>query len=129
VTRHPIHNLNDDVHQRVRLGILASLDGLAKTDFNHLKTTLELTDGNLGRHLQALEEAGLVSQTRTTGDGRPRTWIKITSKGRRALRDEIQALQQLLGELGPNATMTAPNTDPQAPSAQSGTTTPRSHSG
>lgn len=98
MSRHPIHDINDDVHQRVRLGILASLNGLAKADFNHLKTTLELTNGNLGRHLQALEEAGFIVQDRESGAGRPRTWIKITTKGRRALRDEVRVLQRLLGE-------------------------------
>jgi DNA-binding MarR family transcriptional regulator len=102
VSRHPIHDINDDVHQRVRLGILASLNGLAKADFNHLRVALELTNGNLGRHLQALEEAGLIVQSRESGAGRPRTWIKITARGRRALRDEIQALQRLLGGLHPN---------------------------
>jgi len=96
---HPIHDIDDDVHQRVRLGILASLHGVAKTDFTRLKTTLGVTDGNLGRHLQALEEAGLISQNKTTGEGRPRTWVKITNKGRRALRAEVRALQRLLGPL------------------------------
>ena len=99
MNRHPIHDLDDDVHQRVRLGILAALHGLARADVNHLKTTLELTDGNLGRHLQALEQAGLVNQTRTTGAGRPRTWVKITAKGKRALREEVQTLQRLLGSI------------------------------
>ena len=97
---HPIHDIDDDVHQRVRLGILASLSGLAEADVRHLKTTLGVTDGNLGRHLQALEQAGLVAQSKTTGNGRPRTWVKITAKGRRALRDEIRALQRLLSEVG-----------------------------
>ena len=112
---HPIHRLDDDVHQRVRLGILASLDGLAKTDFNHLKTTLELTDGNLGRHLETLEAAGLVSAVKSLDRGRPRTWIKITSKGRRALRNEIRTLQQLLGELGPIDTTTDRKSDSETP--------------
>jgi DNA-binding MarR family transcriptional regulator len=102
MSNHPIHDLDDDVHQRVRLGILASLDGLTKAQVSHLKTTLELTDGNLGRHLQALEAGGLITQSRTNGDGRPRTWVKITTKGRRALRDEIRALQRLLGALSQN---------------------------
>jgi DNA-binding MarR family transcriptional regulator len=99
MTRHPIHDLDDDVHQRVRLGILATLQNTARADFGHLKTSLGLTDGNLGRHLQALEEAGLVTQRRTTGDGRPRTWVKITARGRRAQRNEIAALERLLGTL------------------------------
>lgn len=99
MNRHPIHDIDDDVHQRVRLGLLASLHGVAKADFTHLKTTLSLTDGNLGRHLQALEAAGFVTTTKIDADGRPRTWIRITARGRRALRAEIKALQQLLAPI------------------------------
>ena len=112
MTRHPIHDIDDDVHQRVRLGILASLSGLAKADVRHLKLTLGVTDGNLGRHLQALEEAGLVAQTKTTGNGRPRTWVKITAKGRRALRDEIRALERLLSEVGALSDQPDPTREP-----------------
>ena len=112
MTQHPIHDIDDDVHQRVRLGILASLSGLAKADVRHLKLTLGVTDGNLGRHLQALEEAGLVAQTKTTGNGRPRTWVKITAKGRRALRDEIRALERLLSEVGALSDQPDPTREP-----------------
>lgn len=107
--KHPIHELNDDVHQRVRLGILASLHGVAETDVAFLKSSLELTDGNLGRHLQALEEAGLIKQKRVTGEGRPRTWVRITRQGRLALAHEVRALQRLLAEIVPNE---APETQP-----------------
>ena len=64
MTDHPIHELDDDVHQRVRLGILAALTGLTRADFAHLKRELALTDGNLGRHLEVLGEAGFVKLTR-----------------------------------------------------------------
>ena len=64
MTEHPIHELDDDVHQRVRLGILASLVALSRADFAHLKRELSVTDGNLGRHLEVLEAAGLVRLSR-----------------------------------------------------------------
>jgi DNA-binding MarR family transcriptional regulator len=98
MSEHPIHRLDDDVHQRVRLGILAVLSGVAKADFAHLKRTLELTDGNLGRHLQVLEQAGLVTLDKQLDEGRPRTWVKVTRKGRAALRRELQALNDLIAE-------------------------------
>jgi predicted ArsR family transcriptional regulator len=96
VTEHPIHRLDDDVHQRVRLGILANLAGVARVDFAYLRDELGVTDGNLGRHLEVLESAGYVAMTRTSGAGRPRTWIKITKAGRDALRREVEALRQIL---------------------------------
>jgi DNA-binding MarR family transcriptional regulator len=94
---HPIHRLDDDVHQRVRLGILAHLSGVARADFTLLRRELHLTDGNLGKHLETLEGAGLVKleKTAATGD-RARTWVKITHRGRTALRREIKALRELI---------------------------------
>ena len=116
MTQHPIHDLDDDVHQRVRLGILASLQATAEVDVTALKTTLGVTDGNLGSHLQALEQAGLITQRRTTGTGRRRTWVKITRQGRRALRTEIAALQRLLGSLQDRPTSRpVGNPDPKRP--------------
>jgi DNA-binding MarR family transcriptional regulator len=99
VTTHPIHRLDDAVHQRVRLGILAACVGVAKVDFTHLKTTLALTDGNLGRHLETLQAAGLIGIERVPDGGRHRTWIKATSRGRQALRREIAALRELIDEV------------------------------
>jgi predicted ArsR family transcriptional regulator len=102
VSSHPIHRLDDDVHQRVRLGILAVLTSVARADFAHLKTTLQVTDGNLGRHLQVLEGSGLITIEKTTENGRPRTWLQVTRKGRTALRHELQALSDLIAEIERN---------------------------
>ena len=99
MSEHPIHRLDDDVHQRVRLGILATLSGLVRADFTYLKDRLQLTDGNLGRHLQVLEKAGLVTVVKAAGDGRPRTWVKVTRKGRSALRRELQALTEMIEQI------------------------------
>lgn len=74
--------------------------GVAKVDFTYLKQTLEVTDGNLGRHLETLQAAGLVTLERSQDGGRPRSWIKVTRKGRAALRSEIAALRELLDLVG-----------------------------
>lgn len=99
MTDHPIHDLDDDVHQRVRLGILAALVGLTRADFTHLKRELALTDGNLGRHLEVLEQAGFVQLTREATGSRPRTWVSITSSGKNALRKEIDALRKIMSQI------------------------------
>jgi predicted ArsR family transcriptional regulator len=101
MTRHPIHDLDDAVHQRVRLGILAECANAARVDFAYLKDNLQLTDGNLGRHLETLEEAGLISVEREQSGGRGRSWIRITRKGRGALQREVSALRALLGTIDP----------------------------
>ena len=101
MTSHPIHRLDDAVHQRVRLGILAACVSTAKVDFAYLKSTLDLTDGNLGRHLETLAQAGLITIERVTRESRQRSWIKLTRKGRQALFSEIDALRELLDGIDP----------------------------
>lgn len=93
---HPANKLDDVVHQRVRLGILAVLVGARRADFSYLRDSLELTDGNLSRHLQVLEDAGYVKVTKTFEGKRPRSWVSITKKGRTAFAAEVGALRAIL---------------------------------
>jgi DNA-binding transcriptional ArsR family regulator len=95
---HPTVNLHDDVHQRVRLGILAILTGASKADFRYLREALGVTDGNLGRHLLVLEDAGLVTKEKVFRGKRPQTWIAGTKEGRAAFRSEVAALKALVDE-------------------------------
>lgn len=93
---HPIKTLDDVVHQRARLGVLTILHETARAEFGFLRESLELTDGNLSRHLRVLEDAGLIEIEKGYEGRRPRTWIKITKAGRKAFADEIAALKQLV---------------------------------
>ena len=50
-----LHNLLDEtIHQRTRLAIMAALAGVESLDFNEIKGELGLTDGNLSAHATAL---------------------------------------------------------------------------
>ncbi|MDQ3679600.1 MAG: transcriptional regulator [Actinomycetota bacterium] len=93
---HPSQRLDDTIHQRVRLGILAILAEADRAEFVYLRSTLALTDGNLSRHLAVLEEAGHVRIRKTFEGKKPRTWVQATPKGRRALAAELAALRDLL---------------------------------
>jgi DNA-binding MarR family transcriptional regulator len=93
---HPSVGLDDVVHQRTRLGILALLKTGVSLEFSALRDTLHLTDGNLNRHLKVLEEAQLVTSERRSGGGRARTWLAITAEGRRALEEELSALRSII---------------------------------
>ena len=93
---HPAQQLDDVVHQRVRLGILAVLAEVEEADFTFLRDALALTDGHLSRHLGVLEAAGHL-QIRKVFDGKkPRTWVRATHKGKAALAAEVAALRALL---------------------------------
>ena len=56
--RHPTAELDETVHQRVRLGILAILSEADKATFTYLRNALEVTDGNLSTHVAVLAKAG-----------------------------------------------------------------------
>lgn len=93
---HPASGLDDAVHQRVRLGVLAILAEVRDADFAYLRDALQVTDGNLSRHLQTLEQSGHVAVRKEFEGRRPRTWIAATDAGRQALETELGALRTLI---------------------------------
>ncbi|GAA1992744.1 transcriptional regulator [Terrabacter lapilli] len=93
---HPTSRLDDVVHQKARLGILAVLAEAERADFSYLKSNLGLTDGNLGRHLEVLAGSGLVHVEKGYAGRRARTWVTITRAGRHALAEEMAAIRELL---------------------------------
>lgn len=96
---HPSQRLDDTVHQRVRLGILAVLSEAERADFVYLRNVLGVSDGNLSRHLTVLEEAGHVAVRKTFEGKKPRTWVRATASGRAALAAEVAALRELLARV------------------------------
>ncbi|MCK4323814.1 MAG: transcriptional regulator, partial [Armatimonadetes bacterium] len=52
-----MNELDPNVHQPARLRILMLLAGVDSVDFNFLRTTLGLSNGNLSAHTRRLEEA------------------------------------------------------------------------
>jgi DNA-binding MarR family transcriptional regulator len=93
---HPAAGLNETVHQRHRLGILAITSRSRQADFGYLQEALGLTSGNLSRHLTVLEDAGLIRVEKGYRGRRPRTWVSITRQGRAALAAEMEALTRLV---------------------------------
>jgi DNA-binding MarR family transcriptional regulator len=105
MTGHPVNGLDDVVHQRVRLGILTIAHEARRVEFGYLRTTLELTAGNLSQHLTTLENAGLITIDKGYEGKRARTWVSLTRTGKVALREEISHLKQLISRHEhPNAT-------------------------
>lgn len=91
--------LDDIIHQPVRLRIMAALSALGareQVDFSYLKEKLDLTDGNLGAHLRALEDAGYISVEKTFVERRPKTFVAASAAGRKAFAAHVAALQAIL---------------------------------
>jgi len=91
--------LNTVIHQPARLRIMASLAALEEKpqiDFSTLGKLLKLTDGNLGAHLQTLEEAGYITIRKKFVNRKPRTDISMTANGRYEFAEHFAALKQIL---------------------------------
>ncbi len=85
------------IHERARLGLLTSLVAQPKgVVFGDLKSLCGLTDGNLSRHLQVLQEAGLVEISKGFEHNRPQTICRITPEGRRRYLDYLAVLERVV---------------------------------
>ena len=93
---HPTSRLDDTIHQRARLGILALLAPAEDVDFRFLRDSLELTDGNLSSHLQVLSDAGYLVIQKHFVRKRPQTRVAITPEGRKAFDAELTLLRELV---------------------------------
>ncbi|HST92523.1 MAG TPA: transcriptional regulator [Brevundimonas sp.] len=91
-----INGIDDIIHGRIRLGIMAALSAVDSADFNTLKTRLQTTDGNLSVHLRKLEDAGFVAVTKRFQDRKPLTEASMTPAGRKAFLAYLDAMQRLV---------------------------------
>ena len=94
-----INRIDEVIHGRVRLGIMAVLSGVESADFNTLKARLQATDGNLSVHLRKLEEAGFVEVTKRFEGRKPLTEAAMTPVGRQAFVAYLDAMQGLVGRV------------------------------
>jgi len=85
------------IHERARLSVLTSLVTHPKgLSFVDLKRICALTDGNLSRHLQVLEQAKLVAIAKDSEQGRTQTCCRITAAGRKRYVDYLAVLEQVV---------------------------------
>ena len=88
---------NDIIHQQHRLRIMAALYNQPEPlDFSMLKSISGATDGNLGAHIQTLEKAGYVDVDKEPIGRRTRTWVSISATGKRAFREHLTFLEDII---------------------------------
>lgn len=87
---------NKSFESRVRLGIMSILMVNDTMDFGMLKETLDITDGNLASHLNALDKLGYIQITKQFIGKKPNTSYKATELGKKAFSDHLDALEQLI---------------------------------
>ena len=110
VGRFAYDGLDRVIHEKARLSVLTSLvahpKGLVCGD---LKQMCGLTDGNLSRHLQVLEEAGLVDIEKGYDRNRPQTVVRITAQGRTRYLDYLTVLEQVVSDAAKAAKAGSPS--------------------
>ena len=88
--------IDDVIHGRLRLGIMAYLSTVSPAIFGELKEKVGATDGNLSTHLRKLEDAGYVRQEKRFVGRRPQTRVFLTDDGRKAWLIWIDRMQGLM---------------------------------
>lgn len=93
-----ITNLDKAFENRIRLGIMSILMVNDTVDFNTLKEMLDVSDGNLASHISSLEKLDYVNVTKQFIGKKPNTTYSATKAGRKAFRDHLDALEQLINK-------------------------------
>jgi DNA-binding MarR family transcriptional regulator len=93
-----INQLNKEFESRVRLGIMSVLMVNDWVDFSEMKSLLEITDGNLASHSNALEKAAYIEVKKEFVGKKPKTSYRVTQSGREAFTEHLNALEKLLGK-------------------------------
>ena len=88
--------LDVTLHQPLRTRLVAYLSSRGEATFTELKQLLEVTDGNLEAHIKKLRAAEYVVTHKVKGEGRPQTFYQLTEPGKKAFREYVEQLQNLL---------------------------------
>jgi DNA-binding MarR family transcriptional regulator len=95
------HNAIDDViHGRIRLGVVAYLSAVESALFSELRDKVGATDGNLSAHLRKLEDAGYVRVAKSFVNRKPQTRLALTDAGRKAWGEWLDRMEKLRNAAG-----------------------------
>ena len=100
VTPPGLDDLDPLLQHRSRLGTMVLLSNADAMNFTRLRELLKETDGNLGAQLRKLEEAGYITVKKQFADRKPVSWYALTAAGRKALKQHLNALRDVLKSTG-----------------------------
>ncbi|WP_340677263.1 transcriptional regulator [Paraglaciecola sp.] len=86
------------IHAQNRLQICAMLNGVAEIEFKVLREKLLVSDSVLSKHLKSLEEVNYVHLAKRSDMGRQRTWLSLSTAGRKAYSSHLKALREIVGQ-------------------------------
>lgn len=88
--------IDEVIHSPNRLKICALLFPLQFLEFHILRDELQVSDSVLSKHIKRLEDAGYVKQRKGSENGRKRSWVHMTAKGKKAFKLHVEALQNMI---------------------------------
>lgn len=88
--------LDNLIHEKMRLGIVSALAANEILTFRELKELLHTTDGNISVHTRRLEEAAYIECTKSFEGRIPKTRYRLTTEGRRALERYLDHMEALI---------------------------------
>lgn len=88
--------LDEIIHSRIRLAIMAVLITVDEAEFTFLRDKVNATDGNLSTHLKKLDEAGYIAVNKSFENRKPVSRYLLTQKGRKAFELYIERLEKLI---------------------------------
>lgn len=88
--------LDNLIHERIRLGIVSALAANDSLTFSALKELLKTTDGNVSVHTRKLEDAEYISCTKSFEGRMPKTEYRLTVAGRQALERYLDHMEALI---------------------------------
>lgn len=92
-----LRELNPLLHSQLRLAVMSILMGVEEADFVFLKEKTQSTAGNLSVQLDKLSEAGYIKVDKYFVGEKTRTTCTITSAGRTAFEEYVDALKDYIG--------------------------------
>ncbi|MDH2429830.1 transcriptional regulator [Sphaerisporangium sp. TRM90804] len=80
--------------------MVALLAAVEEAEFAHVRDEIEVSDSVLSKHAGALEATGYVEIRKGHVGKRPRTWLRLTPRGRSAYKAHVAALQEIVAGSG-----------------------------
>ncbi len=96
--------IDDVIHGRLRLAVMAFLMTARAADFSELMKVTGATDGNLSAQLKVLESHAYVQLERGYIGARPNLRVVLTQAGQHALSAYIAKITALIQESTPDET-------------------------
>jgi len=98
------------IHEPARYNIMALLCVVERADFLFVLNQTRLTPGNLSAHISKLEAAKYLTVQKKFIRKKPRTFLKLTERGRQAFEEYRNRMKELFN---------APVNDPAKPDSDS----------